>query len=293
MNDIFATLTKVTLYNYADDNTLSAVQKNKEEVISCLTDESKTAVKWFKYNMLEANPTKFQAMVLNDSKDRTCFNIEGVDIITEENVKLLGVYIDDKLNFHHHTSVLSKKAGGQLKVLQRLSKYLNQTSRFNIFQCFILSHFSYCSLVWHFCGAENTRKLECIQYRALKFVFNDFKSSYESLLEKAGLPTLELARKRAILIEVFKSVNKLSPPFLWDLFTPKLANYNLRDRNKLCVKLSRTKRYGLDSLSQYGAKLWNSLPVKMKNCQDLKTFKDLTKNWSENPCRCSLCKAQI
>ena len=46
----------------------------------------------------------------------------------------------------------------------------------------------------------NTKKLERKQFRALRFVFLDFESDYETLLDRAGLPTLELSRKKAILI---------------------------------------------------------------------------------------------
>ena len=55
----------------------------------------------------------------------------------------------------------------------------------------------------------------------LKFVYNDFNTSYTELLARANLPTLQLHRKREILVEVFKSVNKMSPSFMWDLFKVK------------------------------------------------------------------------
>ena len=52
--------------------------------------------------------------------------------------------------------------------------------------------------------------MERIQHRALKFVYNDFNSSYDKHLTCAELPTLELSRKKAILVEVYKAANKLS-----------------------------------------------------------------------------------
>ena len=73
------------------------------------------------------------------------------------------------------------------------------------------------------------------------------------LLSRAKLPTLELSRKRAVLVEVYKAVNKLSPSFMWDLFHVKDSNYNLRNSNNLNAKQCRTKKYGQDSLSNYGA----------------------------------------
>ena len=142
-----------------------------------------------------------------------------------------------------------------------------------IFRCFVLSNFNYCSLVWNFCGAEYTSKMERIQFRALKFVYNEFNTSYTELLARANLPTLQLHCKREILVEVFKSVNKMSPSFISDLFKVKDITYNLRSNRNVCLNHCRTKIYGLDSLSYHGAHLWNLLPNDMKKCKDLDIFK--------------------
>ena len=56
--------------------------------------------------------------------------------------------------------------------------------------------------------------MERIQFRALKYIYNDVSTSYEELLARASLPTLELHRKREILVEVFKSVDNMSPYIL-------------------------------------------------------------------------------
>ena len=134
--------------------------------------------------------------------------------------------------------------------------------------------------------------MERIQYRALKFVCNDFNSCYQELLSRAKLPTLELSRKRAVLVEVYKAVNKLSPSFMWDLFHVKDSNYNLRNSNNLNVKQCRTKKYG-QVMASYCAKLWNALPNELKDCKDLVTFRERVKNWNEPLCKCSICVYSI
>ncbi len=120
---------------------------------------------------------------------------------------------------HISSSMLCRKAGAQLRILQLLSSYIVEHSRMTIVRSFVLSN--YCSLVWNFCEAAHTSKMECIQYRALKCIYNDVSTSYEELLARVNLPTLELHRKTKILVEVFKSVNNISPYFMWDLFKVK------------------------------------------------------------------------
>ena len=87
-------------------------------------------------------------------------------------MKLLGVYIEYQLNFDQHISNLCRKAGQQLNVLKRLSPFLSRLNKITIFHTFILSNFNYCPLAWHFCSESNSKKLEKIQERALRFDIN-------------------------------------------------------------------------------------------------------------------------
>ncbi len=70
----------------------------------------------------------------------------------------------------------------------------------DIYFSFILPHFNYCSEVWNTCSAQNIAKLEKVNERALRFVFNKKCTSYEILLQRLNLRTLEQQRKFKILI---------------------------------------------------------------------------------------------
>ena len=121
--------------------------------------------------------------------------------------------ISANTHFYQHVSILCRKAGALIRILQLLSSYIDEHSRMSIFRCFELSN--YCLLVWNFnCGATHTTKRECIQYRGLKFMCNDFNTSNEELLARANLPTLELHCKMENPVEVFKSVYNISPHFM-------------------------------------------------------------------------------
>ena len=93
---------------------------------------------------------------------------------------------------------------------------------FLIFKSFIQSNFNYCPLAWHFFSKANTEKLEKkLQYIALRIVFNDYISSYESLLSKVNLPTLHMNRLRCIATETYTCINNKSPEYLRDLVEVK------------------------------------------------------------------------
>ena len=119
-------------------------------------------------------------------------------------MKLLGVNIDYQLNFYQHISSLCRKEGQQLNILKRLGSFLYKLNRLTIFYTFILSNFNYCPLAWHFCNEKNSRKLEKKnQERALRFVYNDFNSTFVDLL--ANNPSLHIRRLKTMAIETFKT----------------------------------------------------------------------------------------
>ena len=265
INYLYAAINTCDLYNYADDNTISACCDSKQQVIDTLMAESTTAMKWFEANMMQANPGKFQAIILKEPSDSiTTLTVGNTIMTTDDSVKLLGVHLDRLMDFNKQIKELCRKAACQLNVLQRLARHLDQDGQMAIFRAFIMSHFIYCLLVWHFCGATNTNQLERIQFCALRFVFLDFESDYATLLDRAGLPTLERSRKRDILIDVFKNLMNQSPAFMWNSYKTKLINCNLRNTNTLCIPHTNTTRYGLQTLTAYGVKLWNSLVQQFK-----------------------------
>ena len=80
-------------------------------VILNLKYDCQNAIQWFTSNGMKANPNKFQFMVIS-SKQMEPQNIElhgGVSITSEPSVKILGVVIDDRLNFDEHISMCCTK----------------------------------------------------------------------------------------------------------------------------------------------------------------------------------------
>ena len=103
---------------------------------------------------------------------------------------MLGVTIDQKLKFEKHVAKVCRKVSQQVAILKRMKKMLSFKTRKNIYFAFILPHFNYCSETWHFCSKSASAKLEKVNERALRFVFNEKPTHYQELLNKIGLPSL-------------------------------------------------------------------------------------------------------
>ena len=93
-----------------------------------------------------------------------------------ESVKLFGVFVDRRLNFNVHIFETCRMAGKQLSALGRLANILSTEDKYVLFECFILSHFNYCPVVWHCC---NISDMNISKRGPPCYVFKDYSSSYK------------------------------------------------------------------------------------------------------------------
>jgi hypothetical protein len=118
-----------------------------------------------------------------------------------------------------------------------------------------------CILQDNLCSEANTNKIEKIQERALRFIYNDYNSTYESLLIVSKLPTLKVRRPRTMAIEVYKILHQESPSYLHD----EWYMVNLPNLFKYLPSLFNTFNY-LDAF--FFTNVWN-MRIKFKfkiNC---------------------------
>ncbi len=140
---------------------------------------------------------------------------------------------------------------------------LDKESRLAIYISYILSNFNYCPLVWHFHGIQNSRNMEKIQERALRFAYVDYESTYNILLIKGKHYMLYIGRLRKMATEIFKALHDSTPIYIRDLFDEKDKIYNLRSTVFLKQPKCNTVTCGLNSFRYMGAKIWNDLPNKI------------------------------
>ncbi len=239
---------------------------------------------------MQANPNKFQ-YILFGASDECRLQLTG-DIVLNamDSVKLLGMDIDKELNFAAHIGRICKKAGKQLHVLRRLPNTLATHTKLTLFRCYVLSNFTFCSTIWHFCNMSDSRKMEKLQKQALRLVFTDYTSSYAELRQRADVPLLYINRIRNEMIDVFKIVSQGNGPiYLRKLFKASEHRYNTRSILSLELPKYRTVKYGRNCFKFHGAKLWNSLDTSFKCAIHLQSFKEPIRSWNGQDCKCQAC----
>ena len=115
-------ITTATTYMYADDTTLYCIGDSIDAVISELNKALEELLYWCKTNSLVPHPKKCEAMILHRGrftgplKELTLAQ-HTIKWVTHS--RLLGVSIDDQLNWSLHVSVVKKGFVDKLNLLKR------------------------------------------------------------------------------------------------------------------------------------------------------------------------------
>ena len=136
-------------------------------------------------------------------------------------------------------------------------------------------------------------KINRLQERSLRIIYDDDKSSFEELLNKDGSVTIHHRNIQALAIEMYKVRNNLSPQIMTDMFQFRTNRPNTRNDNEFWVPMPKTTNYGSESVKYLGPKIWNILPKVLKDSSTLYNFKEKIKSWIPYDCPCKLCKIYI
>ena len=143
INDIFFFVDKSDITNYADDNTPYVTECNIDELH---LRRVLTILKWFHNNYFTANDDKCHLLITNHS-DEISLQVGKELIKGSKSVKLLGITVDNKLNFNEHVSNVCDKVSQKLHILARVAAFINTAKLRILMKAFIESQFNYYPLV--------------------------------------------------------------------------------------------------------------------------------------------------
>ena len=86
--------------------------------------------------------------------------------------KHLGVIIDNELSSDKHIINKRKKANKKLNALSRINHCMKQNQKEMLLSSFIISHFSYLSLICMFCSNRSTKRKNTVHDRSLRILLN-------------------------------------------------------------------------------------------------------------------------
>ena len=74
------------------------------------------------------------------------------------------------------------------------------------------------------------------------------------------------------------------------IFTPKLIKYSLQAQSIFFRNSVNSSKCGINSIGFFTSKVWQMVPMEMKNLKSLEDFKNKIRKWDPDGCDCKLCK---
>ena len=291
INDLIFFIQETEVCNFADDTAIYSCSLNYKDAAHKLSNDTHTVLNWFKVNNMVANPGKFQIMFLGSKIDncKITFAIENKQIKCKREVKHLGITIDEKLIFTKHIANICSLANNRLRALTRIRRYLSKEQTKYLSEAYIISAFKYCPLIWMFCNKTSNNQINKIHKRSLRLIYEMQDANFEDLLLKDNSWSVHESNIHTLLIEIYKSINNLSPPIMKNFFDLKNTRYDLLNKQLLKLPETNTSRYGTQALCFRGSLIWNTVPNKIKNIGNIEEFKKHIKEWKPTTCSCKLC----
>ena len=199
-------------------------------------------------NKMELNKKKSNAMIFNFTKDfQFSTRIKIQENVTEiiKETKLLGVIVNDKLDWSANTSFLVKRANSRMRLLHKLVDFcVPQGDLVTIYILYVRSILEQSCQVWHSSlTLEDFHDLERVQKNALKIILQEAYLSYSNAMSLTGLQTL-FERRSLLSLKFAKScVKNTQTEHMFPLNPANQDVYNTRFREKYLVTKARTERF--------------------------------------------------
>ena len=170
------------LYKFVDD--ITALETIDDKKISHMQTVADEIIYWSTDNLMTINHKKTKEMIFDFSIDKLSLPpiiIDGNNIEQVSKFKLLGVTINNKLNWDDHVTAICTKASKRLYFLKLLKRSsLSTADLIHYYRTVIRTVIEYACPVWQSGLTDEQRKrLEYIQRRAITIISGS-KEDYES-----------------------------------------------------------------------------------------------------------------
>ena len=174
INDITKCI-NANLRLFADDCILYSEIQSSQDCLSLQNDLDQLS-SWSKSWQLNFNVKKCYHLGITCEKRSILFQytLNGLPISKVNSTKYLGVTISNNLNgWNEHVDNICKNANSTLGLLRRVLGGCSHKVKDTAYCTLVRPKLEYASCVWNPCRHQNVNKIESVQRRAARYVFND------------------------------------------------------------------------------------------------------------------------
>ena len=249
----------------------------KEKLENCLNKVSD----WMTANRLKLNGNKTEFIPFGTKAQLSKLLSDEIRIGNETIkasicVRDLGVMLDNQLKMDMQIKHILKKCYTNLRRIKAIRPYLTLNATKSLVLALVMSHLDYCNSLLIGISCENINKLQAVQNAAARIVYRLKKYDHVSHVRKKlhWLPIRERINYKIAVI-TFNGLYGNGPQYLKELLKPLKSVRSLRSGNQklLDIPKTRLKTAGDRAFATTAPKIWNELPMELRNCENVLDFK--------------------
>ena len=234
---------------------------------------------YFRSNQLTLNASKTEFIRFSTPKitvSNSQLIVAGSNIKLKNEVKYLGIIIDNKLTFEYQVKSVLKKMALGIKAIQTIRNNLPEKGLKVLLHALVLSHFEYCNLLLTDISSALLLSLEKQLNWALRTVFYRSRNKCSTSLR---ISEEILSMKQRIDLKSFDLLYSIlkneRSAFQNHLKLPTMS-FRINERNKkIILKEPGSSKFLHGSFFYTCVKSWNSLPT------ELRTIKYKREKWKK------------
>ena len=272
---------------FADDTNIFIEHSNMQS----LMDNAKVIVEyldnWFKANKLTLNINKTNFMIFTTDSKRSkiiipnTLQVGNLLINRISHTKYLGLIIDEKLSWKEHVSQLSTKLNSLFPIFYNVRSFINLNHAQTIYYAMVASRIKYGLIIYGSADMGVILPLQILQNKLVKVLLNrSYRFSTNTLHNDMKILKVDDLYKTEVLSFVYSFINNKLPSVFNNYFKTLRECHAVNTRHSqymLWDPMIKTK-IGRGSIKQKGVQLWNGIDNNLKECSNIKLFRNAFKN---------------
>lgn len=219
------------MLQYADDTALIAHGQSISLAANKLQEFTAEMSTWFSHWRLQINPAKCQFLLFNHTLSANSPNISVANqqVHPTSSAKYLGVHIDNKLNFKHHTNILKRKTVSRAKYFRGLTykqKGVNLSTATKIYKSICRPLLEYGHTIFLNVRNSSLKSLQVAETSSLRVI-----TKLRHPLNPLHHPSNQLLYEVTKITPITERLRTLSKKFASIQYNLELLTPLLRERN--------------------------------------------------------------
>ena len=192
--------------------------------------------------------------------------------------KFLGVFIDSDVSWRVHIGKIITRISQTVGVIGRARSFMDRAQLSLLYNTMVLPHLQYCLINWgNFKGDRNLGlrdRLLTLQKRLVRIISGSHRISHaDPLFAELGVLKVDDLYAQSVRLFAFKAARRMLPGGMVGMIDKVSHGYNTRGaRSNFFMNRSDAR-----SLKSIAPKVWNSLPLPMKELPSIASFKEGSK----------------